>query len=60
VQADIDGKTVLVGSRGFLMQRGVDKQGWEAPAQAWRTEAKTVVFFAVNGIAMGLCLSNVC
>jgi Cu+-exporting ATPase len=54
VQADIDGKTVLVGSRSFLTQRGVDTQGWEARAQAWRAEAKTVVFFAVNGIAAGI------
>jgi Cu+-exporting ATPase len=54
VQADIDGKTVLVGSRSFLTQRGVDTQGWETRAQAWRAEAKTVVFFAVNGIAAGI------
>ena len=54
VQADIDGKRVLVGSRGFLTQRGVDTQRWEARAEAWRAEAKTVVFFAVNGIAAGI------
>ena len=54
VQADIDGKTVLVGSRTFLSQRKVDTQPWEARAEAWRAEAKTVVFFAVNGIANGI------
>ena len=54
VQADIDGKTVLVGSRNFLSQRKVDTQPWEARAEAWRAEAKTVVFFAVNGIANGI------
>lgn len=54
VQADIDGKRVLVGSRGFLTQRGVDTQRWEARAEAWRGEAKTVVFFAVNGTAAGI------
>ncbi len=54
VQADIDGKRVLVGSGGFLTQRGVDTQRWEARAQAWRTDAKTVVFFAVNGIPAGI------
>jgi Cu+-exporting ATPase len=54
VQADIDGKRVLVGSRNFLAQRGVDTQRWEARAEAWRAEAKTVVFFAVNGIAAGI------
>ena len=54
VQAEIDGKRVLVGSRGFLAQRGVDTQRWEGRAEAWRVEAKTVVFFAVNGIAAGI------
>ena len=54
VQADIDGKRVLVGSRTFLKQRGVDTQRWEARAEAWRAEAKTVVFFAVNGSAAGI------
>ncbi len=54
VQADIDGKRVLVGSRTFLTRRGVDTQRWETRAEAWRAEAKTVVFFAVNGIAAGI------
>jgi Cu+-exporting ATPase len=54
VQADIDGKSILVGSSGFLTQRGVDTQHWEERAEAWRAEAKTVVFFAVNGIAAGI------
>ncbi|MHB8666031.1 MAG: copper-transporting P-type ATPase [Burkholderiales bacterium] len=54
VQALIDGKTVLVGSRNFLAQKGVDTQPWEARAEAWRAEAKTVVFFAINGVAAGI------
>ena len=54
VQADIDAKSVLVGSRNFLAQRGVDTQRWEERAEAWRAQAKTVVFFAVNGIAAGI------
>ena len=54
VQADIDGKRVLVGSRGFLTQREVDTQHWEGRAEAWRAQAKTVVFFAVDGIAAGI------
>ena len=54
VQADIDGKSVLVGSRNFLAQRSVDTQQWEERAETWRAEAKTVVFFAVNGVAVGI------
>jgi len=54
VQAEIDGKTVLVGSRNFLAQKSVDTQPWEARAEVWRAQAKTVVFFAVNGVAAGI------
>jgi Cu+-exporting ATPase len=54
VQADIHGKRVLVGSSGFLKQRGIDTQQWEARAEAWRAEAKTVVFFAIDGAAAGI------
>ena len=54
VQADIDGIRVLVGSRNFLSQHGVDTQPWLHRAEAWRAEAKTVVFFAVNGVAAGI------
>jgi Cu+-exporting ATPase len=54
VQADIGGKRVLVGSRKFLDQRGVETKRWEERAEAWRAEAKTVVFFAVDGVAAGV------
>ena len=54
VQADVDGKRVLVGSRQFLEQRGVDPKKWEDRAEAWRAEAKTVVFLAVDGVAAGI------
>ena len=54
VQAAIDGKTVLVGSGNFLKQRGVDTGHWGARAEAWRADAKTVVFFAVDGNAAGM------
>jgi Cu+-exporting ATPase len=54
VQADIDGKRVLVGSRNFLSQHGVDTQALETRAEAWRKESKTVVFFAFDGHAAGI------
>ena len=54
VQATIDGERVLVGSRKFLSQNGVDPQAWLHRAEALRAEAKTVVFFAVNGVAAGI------
>ncbi|MEO8136112.1 MAG: copper-translocating P-type ATPase, partial [Betaproteobacteria bacterium] len=54
VQADIDGKRVLVGSSGFLSERNVDTESWKARAEAWRAEAKTVVYFAIDGKAAGI------
>lgn len=54
VQADIGGRRVLVGSRSFLAQRGVDTQRWEGQANAWRAEAKTVVYLSVDDLAVGI------
>jgi Cu+-exporting ATPase len=54
VQADIGGRRVLVGSRNFLARSGIDTTRWEERAEIWRSEAKTVVFFAVDGKTAGL------
>jgi len=54
VRADLGGRNVLVGSRGFLNQAGIGTQNWEARAEHWRAEAKTVVFFAIDGTAAGI------
>jgi Cu+-exporting ATPase len=54
VQAKIGGKNILVGSRAFLAQAGIDTGRWETQADAWRAQAKTVVFFAVDGKAHGM------
>jgi P-type Cu+ transporter len=54
VQANVAGKRVLVGSRAYLAQSGVDTSRWERQSDAWRAQAKTVVFFAVDGKARGL------
>ena len=54
VQADIDGRRVLVGSRSFLKQQQVDTGRWEERAESWRADAKTVVFFAIDGATAGI------
>ncbi len=54
VVAAVDGRRVLVGSSGFLAQHKVDTQRWEERALAWRNDAKTVVFFAIDGGAGGI------
>jgi P-type Cu+ transporter len=54
VEASVDGRRVLVGSRAFLQQRGVDTEKWHARAEVLRGEAKTVVFLAVDGAAAAI------
>ena len=54
VSAQVGGKKVLVGSGAFLKQEGVDPQQWQERAEAWRAQAKTVVFYAIDGKAAGL------
>jgi P-type Cu+ transporter len=54
VQARIDGRMVRVGSRAFLRHAGIDTARWEPRAEAWRVEAKTVVFFAVDDKPLGI------
>ncbi|HKQ29160.1 MAG TPA: copper-translocating P-type ATPase [Burkholderiales bacterium] len=54
VQASVAGKKVLVGSRAYLAQTGIDTSRWERQSDAWRAEAKTVVFFALDGKAYGM------
>ena len=54
VLAEIDGRRVLVGSRGFLGRQKIDTRLWEERAEAWRADAKTVVFFAIDGAAAGI------
>lgn len=54
VQADIGGRKILVGSRDFLSQHGTSTQSWEAQAENLRSDAKTVVFLAVDGVAAGI------
>jgi Cu+-exporting ATPase len=50
IEATVDGKRILVGSRAFLQQRGIDTRAWHTGAEQLRAEAKTVVFLAVDGV----------
>jgi Cu+-exporting ATPase len=53
VVAFISNKKILVGSEAFLAQAGIGVDRWKEPSGKWRAEAKTVVFFAVDGQARG-------
>jgi len=54
VQAIVDSRKVLVGSRDFLKQHSIDTTRWQAQAEKLRAEAKSVVFLGVDGIAAGI------
>jgi Cu+-exporting ATPase len=54
VRARVNGRAMLVGSKPFLAQAGIDTGRWDAQSDAWRAQAKTVVFFAVDGQAAGM------
>ncbi|MGZ8156255.1 MAG: copper-transporting P-type ATPase [Burkholderiales bacterium] len=54
VEANVDGRSVLVGSRAFLDQRRIDTAQWHARAEELRAEAKTVVFLAVDERAVAI------
>ena len=54
VRAQVGARRVLVGSRDFLAGEGADPARWLERADALRVQAKTVVFFAVDGVAAGL------
>jgi Cu+-exporting ATPase len=54
VAANVDGRKVLVGSRAYLAQQGIDTERWHERAEALRAEAKTVVFLAVEEAAVAI------
>jgi Cu+-exporting ATPase len=54
VEARVDGRSILVGSRAFLQQRGIETSRWQARAEALREQAKTVVFLAAEGRAVAM------
>jgi Cu+-exporting ATPase len=54
VRAVVGGRRVLVGNREFLVSEGADPARWQERADALRAQAKTAVFFAVDGVAAGL------
>jgi P-type Cu+ transporter len=54
VRARANGRDVRVGSRAFLAEAGIDTGRWESQSDAWRAQAKTVVFFSVDGTARGM------
>jgi len=54
VEARVSEKKVVVGSAAYLRQHGIDTGRWDQQSEQWRAQAKTVVFFAVDGRAHGM------
>ena len=54
VRAVVGSRRVLVGNREFLVSEGADPARWQERADALRAQARTAVFFAVDGMAAGL------
>ena len=54
VEAVVDGRRVLVGSRAYLAQHRIDTQPWTPRAESLRAQARTVVFLAVDGMAVAI------
>ena len=52
-QARVDGRDVLVGSARFLTESGIDIGAVGADADAWAQQGASVIFVAVDGVAVG-------
>jgi Cu+-exporting ATPase len=54
VAGKVQGRAVLLGTAEFLGDHGVDSEVFQADAEAWRAQARTVVFAALDGKAAAL------
>ena len=54
VRAEVEGRRVLVGSRGFLAGEGIDGGGLAPRAEALAEAGRTAMFVAVDGEVAGL------
>jgi Cu+-exporting ATPase len=53
VEAEVDGKRILVGNRRWMISNQIDLTDWEQQIEHLQTQAKTVVLVAVDGIVRG-------
>jgi len=51
VRANIDGHQVIVGTQALVRESGIDTSALDATAAAWTSQARTVVFAAIDGKA---------
>ena len=51
VSAQVDGRHVIVGTQALVRESGIDTSALDATAAAWTSQARTVVFAAIDGQA---------
>jgi Cu+-exporting ATPase len=51
VRADVDGHHVIVGTPALVRESGIDTSALDATAATWASQARTVVFAAIDGKA---------
>ena len=51
VLASVDGHQVIVGTQALLRESGIDTSALDATAATWTSQARTVVFAAIDGKA---------
>jgi P-type Cu+ transporter len=54
IEASVDGRSVLVGTRQLLADRGIDANALEAQAAPLTEQGKTAIYAAVDGKAAGV------
>lgn len=54
VEAEVNGKQIVIGNLRMLDGRGISLDGLEAPVQALQNKAQTAVLVVVDGIARGV------
>jgi Cu+-exporting ATPase len=54
VQAEVEGRSVVVGNLRMMQARGFALNGFETDAERLQSEAKTAMFVAVNGTVEGV------
>jgi Cu+-exporting ATPase len=54
VQAEVEGRSVMVGNRRMFESRGIPLSGLESEIERLQSEAKTAMLVAVDGVAAGV------
>lgn len=54
VEAEVEGRTLVVGSPRLMEQRGIELNGFSGDVQRLQSEAKTAILVGVDGVVRGI------